>query len=646
MRAPSWLLVTCVMALAGGVLGWLLLGFAREGDGGRTLPDAAGSTVEWQLDPTGTRTREDVTNEAAGAWHPWETPRGIAWRSSEVGWGRVTLRNPGTRDLQGVLTDHDFFLDHVDAWWRDGADWVHARSGETVPAAEKPIPGREVAFPVTVPAGGETVVYLRAADRLTRMLQLTWWPDRGAFQAMQTRRLLAEGIYLGGLLALLGYNVLLWLRLRLADIGYYVLYLGAVAIFIVLARALPGSFGWSLGSPGLEMALVIAMAASVIFLTQFARVFLELTPPQAPWSHRITRAIQAGAWLVAAGALTTPWLHSQTWLASAVCLGGATHAILLGLAIAAWRRGGRAARFFIAAFGCLFAGSFPMMAVWLWGATFKETTMQGLMIGSGLEMLLLSLATADRFAQAQRRIIEETEQRHAIEEAYADELELEVRERTRELQEASADKDRMLAVIGHDLRGPLTGLMKSADQPAEDFARETGRTSRALLLMIEDLVLWTRMRVGTRQLAAHPARTLLQPAVALHRALADSSGTALVVEVPEHLHVGTDLVLAQTLVRNLLANALKFARTRVVLRAESVAAGVRFSVRNDGEPLPAAVAQRFAAGVDEPMTATGGLGLRLCREICRALGTQLEAGTAADGGTEFAFVLRVPTTQG
>jgi hypothetical protein len=32
--------------------------------------------------------------------------------------------------------------------------------------------------------------------------------------------------------------------------------------------------------------------------------------------------------------------------------------------------------------------------------------------------------------------------------------------------------------------------------------------------------------------------------------------------------------------------------------------------------------------------------LRLCREICRALRTPLEAGNAADGGTEFAFTLK------
>jgi len=152
-------------------------------------------------------------------------------------------------------------------------------------------------------------------------------------------------------------------------------------------------------------------------------------------------------------------------------------------------------------------------------------------------------------------------------------------------------------------------------------------------------VLWARLRAGARTPGVHAAATLLAPAVALHRTLAEHGGLALTVEADAELRVGTDLVLAQTLVRNLLANALKFARTRVVLRAEPVEGGVCFTVGNDGPPLPAAVAVRFAAGEDEPLSATGGLGLRLCREICRALGSKLEAGTAADGATEFYFTL-------
>ena len=43
--------------------------------------------------------------------------------------------------------------------------------------------------------------------------------------------------------------------------------------------------------------------------------------------------------------------------------------------------------------------------------------MRSLLAGSTLEMLKLSLAAADRFAQTQRKLVEETEQRRMIEAA-------------------------------------------------------------------------------------------------------------------------------------------------------------------------------------------------------------------------------------
>lgn len=513
-------------------------------------------------------------------------------------------------------------------------------SGEGAASVEKPLPGREVAWPVIVPAQGEQVVYLRFDDSQGAYARLVWWPEAADFHVSRTRGALAEGVYIGGLLALLGYTTLLWLRLRAKDIGYYVLYLAFVATFMVLARALIPALGWPLGSPWMDLLLIATMAIGGVFLTQFARVFLEVKT-RFVFADRWLRGWSGVLCLLAAGVLTYPWWPHVNWLKMATLATGVTHVGLLILALASWKAGVRQARFFVLSFGCLFAGSLPMIAVWFSDTTLRDAGMRGLMIGSSMEMLFLALALADRFVQTQRQLTEETEQRRMIEAAYAGELAEEVRERTRELIAANADKDRMIAVIGHDLRSPLTGLMRSADEATGAFAREVAGTGRTLLLMIEDLVQWARLRAGARSKAVHQANAVVVPAVALHHAVAEQGGVELVLDVPEGLRVDTDLILAQTLVRNLLANALKFACKRVVLRAqEDGAGGVRFSISNDGPPLSPAVAARLAAGQDGPLTATGGMGLRLCREICEALEMRLEARPSETGGAEFAFTLR------
>lgn len=639
-RSASWLPIAGLLLVVVGALGWLLLGYAGNQAGRTVLPDAQGSTVDYVVDYGRRLTLEDLRQLPAERWRHWKADR--SYVSTEQGddvWLRVTVRNPGEQELRGVIENDDFFADRVDVWIDESGGAVrHLRSGETVPEAEKAIAGREVAWPLTVPARGERVVWVRVSNFFSAYAVPVWWPEEAAFNRAVQHSAQAEGIYLGGLLALLGYNVLLWLRLRAKDIGCYVLYLSTAAAFMALARAQGPAYGWALGSPVMENALVTMMALSGIFLTQFARIFLE-TARVLPRAERWMNAWCGVLLVPIAGAIAMPswpWLDWMKWLVPAI---GLTHAGLLGLAVAAWRAGVRQARYFVYSFGCLFAGLLPMVLVWLWHDLLRDAGMRGLMIGSALEMLLLSLAVADRFAQAQRQLVEETEQRRMIEETYAEELEVEVRERTQELMAANADKDRMLAVIGHDLRSPLTGLMRSADRAPGDFAREVTRTGRELLLLIEDLVVWARLRAGAGAPGLYPARAVVEPAVALHRALAEQGGTELGLAVQPDLRVKTDLVLAQTLVRNLLANALKFARSRVVLRVAQEGAGVRFTVGNDGPALSAEVAARFAAGHDEPLSATGGLGLRLCREICRALGNRLEAGTGQDGGTEFSFVL-------
>lgn len=637
-RPISWMPVIGILALVVGALGWLLLVYAGSTKGKLPLPGTQESVVGYFEDAGGRLTIEDVQRLPTANWRSWDGKNYLFGNQHNALWIRVVLHNPSVRSLNGVLENDDFFADRVDAWISEESGLVHLVSGEAVLAAEKVLPGREVAWPVTVPAKGDRIVVLRAVNFFETYVRPAWWPEATAFHVSRMHGNLAEGLYLGGLLALLGYNTLLWIRMRAADIGYYVLYLGTMAAFMLLARAQLPALGWALGSPWLETALTISVVLSGFFLTQFVRVFLELKT-RFPRTDRWMWSWGLVMLCIVALPLAMPYFR---WLALAALAIVVTHVGLLALALVAWRTGVRQAKYFLLSFGCLFSGSLPMAAVWFWDDLLRDVGMRGLMIGSALEMLLLSLAVADRFAQAQRKLVEETEQRRMIETAYADELEIEVRERTRELQAANTDKDRILAVIGHDLRGPLTGLMRSADQASGGFARDAAKTGRALLLMIEDLVLWARLRAGTRVVSVHQVSALVAPAVALHHALAEHDGVQLVLDVPEDLRVETDLVLCQTLVRNLLANALKFARTRVVLCVvhDLAGGGVRLIVGNDGAVLPAAVAARLAAGEDEPMTATGGMGLRLCREICLALDMRLQARSGTDGGAEFEFTLK------
>ena len=663
----SWLSVAGIFTAVAGGLGWLLFGVAGEPAGRRLLLEMPRSDEPAEVraerpevalwkDEGRRSSLDDVRGLPAGEWRRPDSSEMFPLFNHEVGWMRVTMRNSTARPVSGVMTMADYFLDYAELWSDKDGGWRRERSGAALAGGERALAGRDVAFALVVPARGERTVYLRLTNRSAIMLRPEWWPDAVVFQRKQVRSALAEGVYFGGLLALLGYNLALWVRLRFADIGWYVLYLGTVLTFMVLSRALPAEVGWALGSPGVETLVAAAAAASGIFLIQFARAFLELRQ-NLPRGDRAVRWLGAALVVLTVGAGTIPWTNYTMWMRLVALVMVALHATLLGLACMSWRRGVKQARFFVLSFSCLFAGLAPLVAVWFNADLWVGAGIKGLMIGSALEMSLLALAVANRFAQTQRRLVEETEQRRAVEAAYADELEVEVRERTRDLNEANQDKDRMLIALGHDLRSPLAALTKRATQLRQrersaettealaGFAGEAAGEGRQMLHLIEDIVLWARLRTGARPRAnAIAARELVAPVVALHQALAERRGVTLTADVPVGLAIQTDLVLAQTMVRNLVANAVKFAAARVEVgvRAEADGATVVITVKDDGPGLPAVARARLLGG--EFDGEGGGMGLRLVREIGVALGASLAAETPAGGGTVIGLTLPAAAT--
>lgn len=629
------------LSLAFAAFALLGIMLAANRTGARALPDGDNARLEWLVDPGAQLDVAAVAARPAADWQLWDGQSYLSASHGEALWLRLTVRNPSDRPLRGVLQDTEIYTDQVEAWFPEKGteprQWRRLASGESMPVTARPWWALASAFEVEVPPGGEAVVYVREMDYYFPQSWWRWWPRNEDYMSAQWREILVKGVGLGALAAIWLYSLVLWARLRFADMGYYAGYAGAAALFNFTECGGLALLG-VVGAPWRISVEVWLLAISALFAIPFARRFLE-TERYVPRWDRVLVWLWRAWWILVPGALTLPWTSEDLWLGAAILGTAITHVLLMGTALVVWRRGHASARYFVPGFGALLLCGLPAAFTWTGGGDVHFMVML-LLIGAVLEMLLLSFALADRFVRTQQLLVVETEQRRAIEESYADELELEVHERTSELAVANADKDRMLAIVGHDLRGPLTGLMRVADADKGEVGREVTRTVGTVLLLIEDLVLWGRLRAGAIHAAAHPADSLVAAAVALHRAESEHARIKLVVDVPAEVSVQTDLVLAQTLVRNLLANALKFAETRVMLRAVPGADGtVRFAVSNDGPPLPPEVATRFAAGHHEPITATGGLGLRLCREICAALSTKLEAGAASEGGTQFSFTL-------
>ncbi len=626
------------------------------GTGGR---EPEGVSLHVLADAPASATAAEVAARPPGDWLPGAAGERLFPRAGQPLWARIRISNPGGSVLRGVLADGNLYADRVDlfeAVEQEGAiTWQHQRAGEQVPGADKPLGGREAAFPLELAPGGERTVYLRIEDRFAIPSSLVWWPEQQAFLNFRARATFGSALYFGGLAVLLFYNGVLWLRLRFPDLGRYLRYLAGLAAFMFLSRNEWTALGGTVRSPAVETVTLLVLAVSLVFLVDFARVFLDLQRHAPRWD-RVAGTLRGLALACAVLAPSLLWTRDATLFHATVLLGFLIQAVLLAGALRAGRKGAAQARYLAAAFAAFLIGLLPSLRMVFWPDARDETAVAGfaLLAGSALELLLFSLATADRFTRLQQEKIaaeealrREAEQREILQEAYADDLELEVRERTRELARANADKDRILTVLGHDLRSPLTGLARAAGHweshaPREPglgrFIAETARTSQELLLLIEDLVMWARLRAGTTTRESHPLAALVAPVVDLLQKQAAAAGIALTVTLPTDLMVMTDPVPLQSLLRNLIANALRAAGREVAVAASLSEHGVELTLRDDGPGLPPELLDALNTGDPGQLPVIHGLGLRLCLEISRALDLRLSV-TSSNSGTGFHILL-------
>jgi signal transduction histidine kinase len=221
----------------------------------------------------------------------------------------------------------------------------------------------------------------------------------------------------------------------------------------------------------------------------------------------------------------------------------------------------------------------------------------------------------------------------------------------READDANLAKSRFLAAASHDLRQPLhaLGLFASAlaQRARDDESRElTGRITRsigALETLFSEVLDVSRLDAGAIVASARPVA--LQP---LFDRLADDLASAAEEKdlalrlVPTRAVVRSDPVLLERILRNLVANAIRYTDAGgVLVGVRRRAGGVVLEVRDSGIGIPeehrARIFEEFYQ-VERPDSDRHqglGLGLSIVRRLCDLLGHRLALASAPGRGTTF-----------
>lgn len=230
-----------------------------------------------------------------------------------------------------------------------------------------------------------------------------------------------------------------------------------------------------------------------------------------------------------------------------------------------------------------------------------------------------------------------------------------LRERIAELDRERGLRERFVAVLAHDLRGPLTTAKLTAQRLARAPETPDQRRGVALRLeraldrmerMIRDLLDVARVRAGQRlplRLDACDLGGLAEQVVEEARLAHGDERVALHAE-GQVRGVWSEEDLRRAL-WNLVTNGLKYGASDrpVVVRVERTSSGARVSVHNEGNPIPPdRQARIFDAFERQPgaRERTGwGLGLTLVRACAEAHGGTVALSSAPGTGTTFTLDL-------
>jgi two-component system sensor histidine kinase MtrB len=210
------------------------------------------------------------------------------------------------------------------------------------------------------------------------------------------------------------------------------------------------------------------------------------------------------------------------------------------------------------------------------------------------------------------------------------------------LEHANETGRRFVSDVAHELRTPSTALLASAEALRDPVTRNEAALLvapqlRRLAALTEDLLEISRMDAGRAELVAD--RIDIVDLVA--EVIADAS-TDIAYHGPTELTATTDPVRLQTILRNLLANAIQHGAPPITIRLGHQDHGVTIDVRDGGPGVPPdlrkRVFDRFVRGDESRHGTSSGLGLAIAAENARLLGGTLTV--EPDGST---FRLMSPT---
>jgi len=241
-----------------------------------------------------------------------------------------------------------------------------------------------------------------------------------------------------------------------------------------------------------------------------------------------------------------------------------------------------------------------------------------------------------------------------------EEKNLKIEQSEQELRVLNASKNKFFSIIAHDLKNPFHTVMgyswllsKDYDLYTEEerrkFALDINQSTNNIFRLLQNLLEWSRSQTGRLEFTPLEIefKRVLENSVSVLRSLADQKNINITTEYSSNLILFADPLMIETVLRNLITNAIKFTpeNGQIIISAHQANDHVCINIRDTGVGISEVDIQNLFK-IDSKVKRKGtnnedgsGLGLILCKEFVNKNNGTIWAESTPGKGSSFSFTI-------
>jgi signal transduction histidine kinase/ligand-binding sensor domain-containing protein len=254
------------------------------------------------------------------------------------------------------------------------------------------------------------------------------------------------------------------------------------------------------------------------------------------------------------------------------------------------------------------------------------------------------------------------EERQQMVEEQSEELQAQAEELTianRELLNANATKDKFFSIIAHDLKNPFSSILGFTEvlkTKFQNFSEEKNirmislinESAENVFRLLENLLQWSRSQTGNLDYSPNEFNLseTIQNNIDLFQNQIKVKNLTIINHIPNEIKVVADRNMINTIVRNLISNAIKFTENgEIEIGIKKQSNFLKLYIRDTGIGIPKEKLKNlFEIGSSKSSEGTKGemgtgLGLILCKEFAEKNGGKIKAVSKEDGGSTFTLII-------